>query len=341
MNRFAYALALMACMVWLTATGAFEPAGQEKVQDVPARDVKQGDKAKTDKTNGQAVGDKKTDAVKAVKVAADGKAAPARAQQAKAAKAVPARRVAAPAPMAPAFDANVAMLQFLPQFKQLHKAEMHFMRLVCQPTRQQFELIAADSEPALKELAQKFGQRNQNGFVIINAALVGQADDEQNDAHRLVADVVAKSVRKILAAELANRFDEEIAARMESSKQTVVLGYVAKMDKLLHLNAQQREKLIKLLNANWKYSNNRAQILNMGGEYFPVMPDADINPILNESQKRLWTGVQRGNISFGVNLNNEQEEDFQEVWDEPGQKPAPEKVKTTDKTGGTDKKGRP
>src|SRR5207249_727047 len=103
--------------------------------------------------------------------------------------------------------------------------------------------------------------------------------------------------RKVLTFELANRYDKELAERMESSKHMVVLAFVAKMDKLLHLNADQRDKLVKLLNAKWKYSANRAQLLNIGSQYFPVMPDTQINAILSEPQKHVWSGIQRGNIS--------------------------------------------
>src|SRR4051794_27639754 len=41
--------------------------------------------------------------------------------------------------------------QYGPQLRQLLRTELHFMRLVCQPTKQQYEKIAADGEPAIKE----------------------------------------------------------------------------------------------------------------------------------------------------------------------------------------------
>ena len=48
--------------------------------------------------------------------------------------------------------------QYGPQLRQLHKAELHFMRIVCQPTREQFGKIAADGEPAIKAAMKKFAE---------------------------------------------------------------------------------------------------------------------------------------------------------------------------------------
>src|SRR5437764_572502 len=40
--------------------------------------------------------------------------------------------------------------QWGPQFRLLYRSELHFLRVVCQPARQQYERIAADGEAALK-----------------------------------------------------------------------------------------------------------------------------------------------------------------------------------------------
>src|SRR5437660_330428 len=38
-----------------------------------------------------------------------------------------------------------------PQFRQMLRTELHFVRLVAEPTKQQYEKIAADCEPAIKD----------------------------------------------------------------------------------------------------------------------------------------------------------------------------------------------
>ena len=45
----------------------------------------------------------------------------------------------------PVDEPDMLVLQFGPQFKQLHKSELHFMRIICQPTKEQFAKIEADT----------------------------------------------------------------------------------------------------------------------------------------------------------------------------------------------------
>lgn len=326
MSRVAFALSLVCCMLGLTALAGVEPGGQEKkvADDLPKAD-KQEDKAKTTKAPPAAQDKMAVEGKVAVKaVAVPLQPAPVAKKAVKAAKAV--QRRAAPAMFAVPVggDLNFFEQQFWPQLKSMHKAELHFMRTVCQPTREQFDKIAADSEPLLKEAVKKLGGNNQNGLqngmVIINAAQVGMNGDDQTDAALQVSSAVAKSVRKLLPAELADRYEKELADRVDSSHRVVVRSFVIKMDKLLRLSSEQRDAIQKLLVSKWKYSANRARLLTIGDQYFPVMPDAEINQILNEAQRRVWSSVQKGNISFGVQLEAQAQVDFEEVWDEPAKK---------------------
>jgi hypothetical protein len=316
MSRIACALSLIGCMVWLASTYAIEPDGQEKVivQEAPAK--------------------------AAVKIMA----VPVQpAKMAVKEKAAAVRQVAPPMAIfaQQGGDANFLM----PQFVRIQKTELHFMRMVCQPSRQQFEKIAADSLPALKAAAQKFAGANPNamGGVMIVQAGIGRNNEDQSDPQKLVAEVVAKSVRKVLSAEQANRYDKELAERMEDSKHGDVLASVVKMDKLLQLTADQRDEFVKLLDAKWKYSANRLQLLNMGDQWFPAMPNEEINQVLSELQKQVWSGLQNRNVNFafGVAMDNQQQPDIEEVWDEPAQKSAPKGAEPADKANGTKNKERP
>ena len=161
-------------MVWLTSIAAVEPAGQEKViaQEPPAKAVKQEEQGKAGKEKA-AAGEKK--AVQAKPVLAIPALPLMPAQRVRQGLAAPARRVAVPVPVGlvpPQANGDFLLQQFLPQFQRTQKAELHFMRMVCQPTRQQFEKIAADSAPALKEAAEKYGRANpnaRNGIMMVQA----------------------------------------------------------------------------------------------------------------------------------------------------------------------------
>ena len=334
MHRTVFALALVGCMVWLTGIGAVEPGGQEKPP--PTKDVKQEEKKKSDvQEDGKAAVEKKIIGVKVAVPAM--RVAPAQKVDGGKAKAAIPRKAAIAVKAVPAMNINVIGQQFLPHFQKIHKAELHFMRMVCECNRQQYEKVAGETGPALKEMAEKFGQKNQNGFIIVNAGLAGTESDDQNDPQLQITQAVSKAVRKNLTTEQADRYEQEIADRMESSKQAVALAYVAKMDKLLHLTADQRDRLTKLLNKKWKYSASRARLLTLGDGYFPAMPDSEISEILSAPQKRVWTAVQRGNVSFGVSLNEDNEAEIQEAWDEPAKKPAASETKTPDKKTTPDK----
>jgi hypothetical protein len=353
MHRFVFVLGLAGGMIWLSTTAADEPRAQDQVKKVPVKDEKGADKQPGEPAKDAkpvqdiavianppqvkaAIGVKRAQPAKRIanepaKAAKEGKAQAGKGKQADTKK-VEKKAVRAVAPQAPVFQVVNPGDQFLPYFKRMHKSEMHFMRLVCQCDRQQFEKVKAETEPELKTLAQKFGQKNQNGFIMVNAGMAGQSSEDKNDPMLLISGAIAKSIRKNLPVDMANRYDQEIADRLESSKQAVALAFVAKMDKILHLDSEQRDKITKLLNAKWKYSESRSRLLTLGGGmYFPTMPDSEINAILTAPQKRVWSGVQRGNISFGVSIENDGEPEIEEKWDDSPKTAAPAEVKPAEK----------
>src|SRR5438132_848754 len=124
--------------------------------------------------------------------------------------------------------------QFAGQFRQLYKTELHFMRLVSQPTKQQYEKISADGETALKATIRNFALQ-MNGLRQPRASA-----GEQSDPRPLIADALAKSARTILSREQAARYQKELHQRTAARKRVVVLNLVAKFDKVLVLTAEQR-----------------------------------------------------------------------------------------------------
>ena len=194
--------------------------------------------------------------------------------------------------------------QFGAQFRQLHRTELHFMRLVCQPTKQQYEKIAADSEAALKATIRTF-------------ALNMHKPVDQSDPRAPIAEVLVKSVRTTLAPEQAARYQRELDQRAAARKRAALLSLVAKVDKVLILTAEQRVKLSEILENNWNDAWNHTQLLMLGSQYFPAMPDSKILPILRDIQEDVWRGISKGNIRFGFNLGNVQGIEIEEeVWDD-------------------------
>jgi len=215
-------------------------------------------------------------------------------------------------------------------FRQMMRTELHFMRLVTEPTKQQYEKIAADTEPAVKEAIRSL-------LVAANTGNVGG----QADPRGPIAAAVARSVRDTLSREQAARYEQEIEDRTAARKRAAVVNLVAMMDKLLALSAEQREKIGDVLTNNWTDSWGQPQMLLTGGQYVPTLPDAKINPILSEGQRLIWRYVPRTNTRFGLNFTTPIVPIEDEAWgDDPakkkvppaGGKSAPDRVKAGDRS---------
>jgi hypothetical protein len=220
--------------------------------------------------------------------------------------------------------------QYGPTFRQMHRMELHFMRLVCEPTRQQYEKIAADTGASVKEALRKFAQTLRGG------------PHDLSDPRAPIADAVAAAVRANLSPDQAARFQKEIALRAEARKRLVVTNLVAMMDRLLILRPDQRAKLGEILADNWNESWNQMQLLMYGGTYFPPMPDAKIYPVLSDAQWAVWRGISKGNVRFGLNVSFVQGFEIEdEVWDDDGPRKAPGRAdeKAAPKPPGTPKGG--
>jgi hypothetical protein len=200
--------------------------------------------------------------------------------------------------------------QFAPQFNQLYKGELHFMRLVTNLTKEQYEKIAADGQPTVKSAIRKYANAMQRG-------------GEYPDPRVGISEAIAKSVEAHLSPEQAAKYRKEIEERSAARKKLIVRNLVSLIDRTLILQPDQRKKLGNVLANNWHESWNQTQILMYGGRYFPVMPDDKIDPILTDSQRAVWRGITRQQIRFGPNFGFGGGFEFEdEVWeDDPPKKP--------------------
>jgi hypothetical protein len=196
-------------------------------------------------------------------------------------------------------------------FRKLYKKELHFMRIMSDPTKQQFEKIAAAGEPALKEVIKKYAA----GMRVVQ---FGNGD--QGDPRADIATAIVKAVQATMPPEQAARYAKEIELRAAARRRVAVLNLIAAMDKTLVLTADQRTKLKKVLEDSWDNSWAEPTMLYNLGNYYPAMPDQKIAPLLGDAQKKVWNGVQKG-IRFGFQMDDGQGEDVDdEAW--PGDPPA-------------------
>jgi hypothetical protein len=221
---------------------------------------------------------------------------------------VPARAAAAPALAADNLKAFEN--QYGRRFQQLYRSELHLMRVVCQPTRGQFDKIAAGGAPELRVLASRCADI-WNGRR--NAPL--PADNPYPDLHKLVAAAIVKAAKPVLSAEQVTRYQQELDRRDAARRRVILANLVAATDRQLILTVEQRGKLTEVLDKSWQPWWDRAFVLMSRGDYVPVLSDDKILPILTEQQKVVWRTIRKGNIFRGFELDWFQDVDIgDEVW---------------------------
>jgi hypothetical protein len=219
---------------------------------------------------------------------------------------------------------NDAMIQqfeqnYGPQVRQMLRTELYFLRQVAQPTKPQYEKIAADGDAALKAAIPTYAE-----------AMFGRTNNQTNP-RTPITSALARSARVHLSAEQAERYQAELDQRVAAQKRCAVSSLVVMVDKVLLLSAEQRLQLEKVLESNWDNSWYEISVYATNG-YYPPMPDAKIVPILTPAQQDVWRGIAKGNVRFGFTLGITQMVDVpDDAWDDTPPKPADGKRIVQDK----------
>jgi hypothetical protein len=211
-------------------------------------------------------------------------------------------RRAVPQAAIPVLDKN-ALKQFEAQygrhFDQVIKTELHFIRIVCQPTRQQYDALAADGKLIRTKVLNKFAMVQQG----MNR---GVRSSSNNDTRKPVSEGLLTSAKRHLAPDQVAKYESELAERTNARKGFTALATAAKLDHKLVLNADQRSKVAKVLDENWDESWGSVQMMMYGGQYFPNIPDQKIIPLLTPTQKKVLRTVnQQSRVfwRFNVGMN--------------------------------------
>ncbi len=202
--------------------------------------------------------------------------------------------------------------QFGPQVRQLYKVELRFMRLATEPTKQQYDKIAAEGDPSVKVAIRAYAMRFNGG---------NRGKTSSSNPSQTLTDAIAKAVDKHLSPEQGARYRKELVARTTAYKRMAVDNLVAMVDKTLFLSTEQRLKLVDVFGNNWDESWNQAQYFMNEGRWFPPMPDVKILPILTEPQRVVWKGIPKNNVQFGIGGDFGDNENLdEEIWPEDAPK---------------------
>lgn len=197
--------------------------------------------------------------------------------------------------------------RFGSQLRLVQRTELHFLRMVTQPTKQQYDTIVAATDEEFKGAITQFAR------VMRQPDLAGQTDPRAR-----YADALLPAARKTLKPEQVASYQQELDERNAARRRMIVKNLVVAVDRLLLLTPQQRAKLQPILARNWDASWNQLQLLLYNGQYFPAMPEKEILPLLTQNQSVLWRATPKANVRFGFNLGLVDGVDpGEEVWDGP------------------------
>ncbi len=177
--------------------------------------------------------------------------------------------------------------QYAPYFDQMYKKELHYLRVAAEPTKQQFDKIAADAKPSVKVALREYTKRFTGGGA------------STSNPPQLITDAIAKAVKTHLSPEQAARYQKELDAQTAAGKRMAVDNLVVMVDDALNLSKDQRSKLVDILLNNWDDSWNQTQYYFNSGRWFPAMPDEKISAILTQSQRDVWSGINKNRVNFG------------------------------------------
>lgn len=189
----------------------------------------------------------------------------------------------APAPAVDEDEVN----QFSPTLGRLLRAELHFVRKVCQPTPEQLAEIRKHGKTEVVKISRKMVQLQQ------------QMPDFP-DARQTLTTALASKIEEVCPKEAAARYRQEVAARENAKREAAANLMVRLIDREFMLSEEQAEKVQHSLLTHWNEDWSRNLQTLMYPQYAP-WPDRNlVIPSLDKLQQTLWVErPHRGRIQFG------------------------------------------
>jgi len=220
--------------------------------------------------------------------------------------------------------------QFVPQFRILWKAELHFIRNVCQPNDDQLAKLNAAGRLVAEQASSQM-VRGRNGGRRLVEGRPNVVKLVSTEPRAIIQEAILPLVEANLTAEQVARYKQELEQSRLERRQMVIDNLVAKLDRDLQLSVEQRDKIAGTLANDWDvaWTASTQALMNLDNA-FPVIPDPLVIPALNERQQKIWRGIPKQNINyfggFGI-MGNQIDE---AVWDDDDSAGASDKVDAND-----------
>ncbi len=210
------------------------------------------------------------------------------------------------------------------QLRSLYKVELAYANRICDMSPQQREQVAVAAVESIdvfmKKLSKKKNRRAQGGGFIAGQAALSV------DQLATVQAEIKKLVDTNLRPEQAARYLDEITKRDKRFQQATVQFFVARIDEKLRLTEEQRTKLQKALEDNWRDQYGQTvEVLMINPQFVPQVSSGSLMAILDDYQKDVWRTLQRIGPQhagiFGRGRVNEIVDDFELPEDEANAEP--------------------
>ena len=180
--------------------------------------------------------------------------------------------------------------QYMRQARPIVRAELIFVRNICELDLEHFRRISHDAEAAFKEVAKTFVETQRRGRVRVPGVLTSPAIDGLALLHEGLTSVMKKD----LTSEQFTHYQHEVEKRDANRKQSAVRFLVDAIDRDLYLSGQQRLKLTESLLAHWDQNWSMSlEYLLYGNQFYPLGIDAYVTPYLDAAQRNIWQGTQK------------------------------------------------
>ncbi len=199
-------------------------------------------------------------------------------------------------------QANRAPLvqQFTNQARPLLRAELLFVRNVCQLNREELRKINRAAQLMLDEVVAKLvdAQFQPRARVVM---VQGRVNLPQGlDSQQLLHDGVVAVMKKNLSDAQWSRYEAEMQKRDENRKRATICYLVDAIDRELYLTPEQCDRLEAALEDKWEgawtmYLENHL----FGNKHYPTTIDPLVTPLLSDAQRKVWAGVPKVGIYWG------------------------------------------
>jgi hypothetical protein len=181
--------------------------------------------------------------------------------------------------------------QFLRQARPIVRAELIFVRKICELDVERFRRINRDAELALKDVAKTFVEAQHQ----VRVRLPGSARiSPAVDGLALLHEGLASAMKKDLTPEQFVHYQAEVEKRDANRKQSAVRYLVDAIDRDLYLSGPQRLKLTESLLSHWDQSWSMSlEYLLYGNQFYPQGIDIYVTPFLDAAQNKIWQSAQK------------------------------------------------